>query len=164
MSIYITDIGETVDDSFPCVKRYKRFFTNETAANKWKADQEFRNPCIDELAKAMGYYKNEKLPAYLFKKLKEYEVGSIGYEVLLATIKRKASDIEWAIHNKDFKSEINKINYVFAILSNSWKDTKKKMKTEKRQAQLIVPESIDVDSIGRSGSKHDISKFIEGSQ
>ena len=159
MSIYLTDTGETVNDDFPCIRKYQKYFTCEERANKWKIDQTFRPLCIDALIEALGYKKGEKIPSFLFKKLKEYEVASIGYEVLLATIKDERKNIQWAINNKEFKNEIGKISYIFAILSNHWKDSKKKMKIKEKRSKFSVPENINVGS-GRGGSRHDISKFL----
>jgi len=112
----------------------------------------------------MGYKKGQKIPSYLFRKMQEYEPNSIGYPVLLETIKACRESIEWAVSNKEFDGEMAKIAYVFAIISNNYMDVGKRMKQERGSAEKSVEQKNipdeDINIKGCTEKKKDFTDFL----
>ena len=164
MNIYLSDTGETVKDDSPYIKKYRKYFASEEGAKKWKSNYDYRTLCIDEFIKVFRYKKGEVIPKILFKKMKEYEPNAIGYPILLETIKYCEENINWALDNKEFKNEIGKISYVFAIISNNIHDVAKGLSRKQKANNVQEKNNINIDTSltehGCKQNKKDLSRFI----
>ncbi len=69
------------------------------------------------------------------------------YKIILLTFKVKKNDIDRSIESKHFDSEIQKINYIMAIIKNSINDVYiRYMEREKRDAMISKQKEIEFKS------------------
>lgn len=106
-------------------------------------------------------------PTILTKKLKELEF--YGYDVIIETIEKCRSAIEYSLKTKQFKNDLNRISYLMAIIKNNINDVYKEHVrhekiAEKQQTQTSNFEEVCEKAIMNIGSKQkakDISSFLE---
>lgn len=150
------------------VKIDGKYYKNQQVYNAWNKENAKRKEVIDVICyEFLDYETGQKFPTVLTKKLKELEF--YGYEVVLETIRKCSSSIEYAVKTKNFKNEVGKISYIMAIVQNNINDVykehnrKEKLK-EKQDKQTIHFEAENSVEIMNIGSKHkgkDISDFLE---
>lgn len=115
----------------------------------------------------MSYDGNMMLPKHAAMRLKGLRNGQFYYnkktkpmadypwEVILATVKMCKPKIMYAISHKTFKDEIQKFNYVLAIIEANINDVYLRMKRAKvaQDAVVKIDESITVDNSKRYKTK-----------
>ena len=115
--------------------------------------------CIDALYDVLEYKKDLKPPTYLYKKLKEF--AGFGYDVVYDTILDQWENMEWAIHHKEFQSEINKIAYIMSIVQNHLMDIYKQRKCEQIRERKSA-EIINIEEYQAKKQKNkDIRKWLD---
>lgn len=129
-----------------------------------KTDQtieEKRQRCIKLLTEILGYTNGIKMPTNAYSHLKEYK-DTCGYDVVYETIKLQRDSIEWALENKHFRDERNKVNYIFAIIQNNIMDTIRLMEAQKKKARSVQPVSEEDMMVGNAEKKKvkDISAYV----
>lgn len=115
----------------------------------------------------MDYQTGQTFPTILTKKLKELEF--YGYDVIIETIEKCRSSIEYSLKTKQFKNDMNRISYLMAIVKNNINDVyrehiRAEKIEEKQRIQTSNFEEICEESIMNIGSKQkakDISSFLE---
>lgn len=164
--VKLQDTGEYSTDVASYKAPNKKYYSSEAAYKKMVVNAEYRAKCIDAMYAILEYQSFMKIPTYFYKRLKECE--GYGYDVVYKCIQNKAKDIQWAIHNKDFNSEVGKMMYIWAILNNSMNDALKEViadrrAEEKRKNITVVEQSVNVDLDIPEKKQHtvDISKFLE---
>lgn len=144
-----------------------KYYSSEDAyndiANKKRKINEDRNRCINTIADVLGYDNAMPMPTITYKKMEE--LSSYGYDVIEETIKLNRNAIEWAIEHKTFKSEVNKIQYVFAIIQNNCKETLDIVRRQEKNKARNNVNDIDVNDtemvVNRKQNVKDISKWLE---
>lgn len=164
--VKLQDTGEFSTNISAYQAPNKKYYSSKAAYEKMARNAEYRAKCIDAMYSLLEYQSFMKLPTYFYKRLKECE--GYGYDVVYKCILNKAKDIQWAIKNKDFNSEIGKMMYIWAILNNHMNDALKEVAAdrraeEKRSKISAVEESVNVDLDIDNGKQStvDISKFLE---
>lgn len=138
-----------------------KYWSSEAAYIWWKKNKEWKQKCIDLLFEILDYQQGMTVPGILWKNFSKYE--KMGYEVVYETICGERKSIEWALHNKEFKSEASMIVYVCRILENHmmdyYKAYKSLQKEQEKNEAMVIPDAIDVQN-KKQGAK-DISRFLE---
>lgn len=143
MQVKCIDTGEKIDRD----KAYKITIVKENGKilNKYYSSKEgydtytnniaIRTDCINLIRDIMGYVLPQmKLPTLTYKKIEEYK-EPIGYDVLYNTLLTKEKDIKYAFYNKQFDSEIARVQYLFAIVQNNYMpEWRKKVANKKAEA------------------------------
>ena len=164
--VKLQDTGEYGVDTESYKAPNKKYYSNENAYKKMVLNAEYRAKCIDKIYEILEYESFMKIPTYFYKRLKECE--GYGYDVVYRCMKNKTRDIQWAIKNKDFNSEIGKFMYIWAILNNSMNDALKEVVAERREEERKIKETkyneslnVDLDIPDKMQHTVDISKFLE---
>lgn len=145
-----------------------KYYKSKEVYDIWNKENENRKKVIEKFAiDFLDYEPGQVFPTVLTKKLKELEF--YGYDVINRTIDKTYNSIQYAIQHKDFKNDIGKISYIFAIIKNNINDVyrqvlrEEKIK-EKQKTQTDYFESISESELMNIGSKKkakDISEFLE---
>lgn len=148
-------------DSDTAYKVEKKYYTSKEAYESYQNDNLNRQKVIILIHSLLGYEEHQMIPTIFLKKLKEWK--PYGYDVVLQTLEDNASSVEWALQNKNFDSEIRKVQYISSIIANHLVDTEKKMKREKRSIGLmsnvvIIDDFVDLNNTQKT---KDISRFLE---
>ena len=114
----------------------------------------------------LGYEDSKDFNSYLAKRLDamSYEYS---YEIILSTIIDCKKSMDYAITHKEFKTDIGKISYLCAIISNNLKDTlKTKQKKELIQEGLEKRDEIDYTLLNKEKitiptKRKDFSIFLD---
>lgn len=158
-----------LSDTF--IKIEGKYYKNQQVYEIWHEECENRKRTINVIAcDFLDYNTGQVFPTVLTKKLKELEF--YGYDVIMETIEKCRSSIEYSIKTKSFKNDMNKISYIMAIIKNNINDVyKEHLRTEKvmekQQEQATNFEAVNEDTIMNIGSKQkakDISDFLEGDE
>ena len=164
--VKLQDTGEFGINTQAYQAQNKKYYSSKEAYQKIARNAEYRAKCIDGMYALLEYKDFMKLPTYFYKRLSECE--GYGYDVVYHCMKKKARDIQWAIHNKEFNSEVGKMQYIWAILNNYMNDALKQVVAERRAEEKknktsAVEESVNVDlEIPEvKQSTVNISKFLE---
>ena len=164
--VKLQDTGEYSTDNLAYKAPNKKYYSSEAAYKKMCRNAEYRAKCIDLTMGLLEYKSFMKLPTLFYKRLKECE--GYGYDVVYRCIQMKGKDIQWAIHNKTFNSEVGKIMYVWAILNNHMNDALKEVVAERRAEEkkkitTAVEESVnvDLDIDNKTQRTVNISEFLE---
>lgn len=151
------------------IKIEGKYYKSQQVYEIWHKECEDRKHTISVIAcEFLDYNTSQVFPTILTKKLKELEF--YGYDVILETIDKCRSSIEYSIKTKSFKNDMNKISYIMAIIKNNINDVyKEHLRTEKvmekQQEQATNFEAVNEDTVMNIGSKQkakDISDFLEG--
>ena len=164
--VKLQDTGEYSTDNKAYKAPNNKYYSSKAAYEKMVLNAEYRAKCIDYMYEILEYKTFMKIPTYFYKRLKECE--DYGYDVVYRCMKNKTRDIQWAIKNKEFNSEIGKFMYIWAILNNSMNDALKEVVAERREEERKIKdtkydESMNVDLNIPDKKQHtvDISKFLE---
>lgn len=134
----------------------------------WNKENEDRKHVIERFAiEFLDYVPGQVFPTILTKKLKELEF--YGYDVINRTIDKSYDSIQYALRTKDFRNDVCKISYIFAIIKNNINDVYKQVLREekieeKQQRQVTNVEVVDEQTFANIGTKQkakDISCFLE---
>lgn len=164
--VKLQDTGEYSTNDVAYKGSNGKYYSSEAAYKKIETNTEYRKRCIEGMYALLDYQDYMKIPTYFYKRLKECE--GYGYDVVFRCMKMKARDIQWALANKDFDSEIGKMMYIWAILDNGMNDALKAVVAERREEErklknTKVEESVNVDLDITDVEQHtvNISKFLE---
>lgn len=145
-----------------------KYYKSKELYDVWNKENEDRKRVIERFAtEFLDYVPGQVFPTVLTKKLKELEF--YGYDVINKTIDKSYKSIQYALRTKDFRNDVGKISYIFAIIKNNINDVYKQVlaeeKGEKRQQEQVTNiEVVDEQSIMNIGTKQkakDISSFLE---
>jgi len=145
-----------------------KYYKSKEVYDIWNKENEDRKNVIEKFAvDFLDYKPGQIFPTVLTKKLKELEF--YGYDVIYRTIDKTYNSIQYAIQHKDFKNDVGKISYIFAIIKNNINDVYKQVLREgkikeKQKTQTDHFESISESELMNIGSKRkakDISEFLE---
>lgn len=135
------------------------YYSSEEAYIKTTKKKAIRMKCIDAILAFLDYETGMKANTQVFRKLKELE--SYGYDVILLTVQDCTEAINYALTHKTFKSETQKINYIYAILANHINDVyQAKKRDELRQKKSTEVIEID-DFIPHKQKTKDISRWLD---
>ena len=122
-----------------------------------------KNKISDYLIELLGYGQGMKLPTITYKKIEEYR-NTCGFEVLYETIKKVSDSIRWAVNNKEFRNEVGKISYIFAIIQNNigedYLEKKKFIEEEHKTRDIdVIPADLNIhnDYVRKA---RDLSEYI----
>ena len=145
-----------------------KYYKSKELYDVWNKENEDRKHVIERFAiEFLDYVPGQVFPTILTKKLKELEF--YGYDVINRTIDKSYDSIQYALRTKDFRNDVGKISYIFAIIKNNINDVYKQVlteeKSEKRQQEQVANiDVVDEQSIMNIGTKQkakDISSFLE---
>jgi len=119
----------------------------------------------------LRYDNDIKLPSHFALRLKGLMDGKFmcnnnitpnanySIESIKETFTACKDKIHWALDNKDFNNEQQKLNYIFAIVEGNINDTVKVLKyKEKQQDKLDI---LDVSNLEYDGVKYEEKKKVE---
>lgn len=145
------------------VKIGTHYYKSQEIYEQYRHEVDTRNAIVTMIANNfLGYQSGQKFPAYIQKKLKEFDFYS--NDVILATLEKMSDTIQYYMNNKDFKSESGKISYIFAILSNNINDINKQFKHNKKvekehKTEIMTLSEIDISRPAPKG--RDISDWLD---
>ena len=173
MQVKCIDTGEKIDrdEAYKITivkedgKTLNKYYSSKEGYDIYISNNYYRRSCIDLIREVMGYALPQmKLPTLTYKKIEEYK-EPIGYDVLYNTLLNKKKDIEYAFYNKDFRSEIARVQYLFGIVQNNYMEEWRKKVAEKKLAeQHVQSESEDIseiDTIERKQEVKDLRSFLD---
>lgn len=139
-----------------------KYYSSEEAWQIKQKENEYRLKCISHISELMGYEKNMKLPTTAFKFIAEYG-QSYSYESLFNTMIAQDNFADWALKTKEFKSENNKVAYLFAIYRNNIMPEYKRLKKEKNRIREDKKETaVQFEDLeNRKQKVNDISNFLD---
>jgi len=136
-----------------------KYWSSVAAYNHHQDQMEWFHKCVNLIMGELGYDENF-IPTLIMKNLKRYE--KVGYDVAYDTINHVHDSIVWALQNKTFIKEFNKITYVFRIIDNHVLDVYEERKRDREQKRIndgmIVPQNDEINN--RKQETHDISRFL----
>lgn len=144
------------------------YYKSQQVYDVWNKENEDRKLSIDIISSDfLDYQPGQVFPTILTKKLKELEF--YGYDVILETIEKCRSSIEYSLRTKQFKNDQNRISYLMAIIKNNINDVyrehiRNEKISEKQQVQVSNFEEVcekEVINIGSKQRAKDISSFLE---
>ena len=161
--VKLQDTGEYSTNDVAYQAPNKKYYSSEEAYKKIVRNNLYRTKCIESMYMLLGYKDYMKIPTYFYKRLKECE--GYGYDVVYRCMQLKAKDVQWALTNKSFTSEIGKIMYIWAIFDNNMNDALKDVVAERRRQEMETKdnESVNVDLDITDTEQHtvNISRFLE---
>ena len=167
MNVKCIDTGEKLDRDVAykvVVNGRNKYYSSEEGYKKFESDKEYKNKIIDLIREYLGYKPQMKLPTLTYKKIED-PYRALGLDVLYYTLVNQRNNIEWALKNKQFTSEIAKINYVFGILQNNYMDEYKKKVAETKAAKYHVKSELEdiaeIETIDRKQAVKDLREFID---
>lgn len=146
-------------------------FMAERAARA--AAREKHADLVTEIAqKYFGFEEGQPYPVFLEKKMKELNYYSD--DIISLTFEKSHEAIDYAVRNKQFKSDYNKAQYIFAIIRNNISDVyRSRQKMQKRTERLQGDEAAEAaeerqemiennydNTEARKKKTTDISKFL----
>ena len=147
------------------VRKGKRnyYYSSKEAYEAIESDIKYRHKSMNLLTEILGFKNAKDLPQLTYKYINEYQ-EPLGLDVLYDTLIFKRNDIEYALGNKDFESELAKIKYIFGIVQNNYM-TEYKKKVAMKRLQSVTPYSaIDVSgdiTTERRQAVKDIRAFLD---
>ena len=139
-----------------------KYYKSKELYDVWNKENEDRKHVIERFAiEFLDYVPGQVFPTILTKKLKELEF--YGYDVINKTIDKSYDSIQYALRNKDFRNDVGKISYIFAIIKNNINDVYKQVvKGEKEQKrEYDIDTSVDIDNIQTTHTEKNITKWLE---
>ena len=125
----------------------------------------------------MGYDENQSLSKKMVLRLKGLStskfienkniksMSNYSYDVILSTFKFCAPKIKNAIYYKSFKNDMNKFNYILAIVEENINDvyirTKKLNESIEEIKNIEVHEYVDYDNLYKPKNKKIKNKYIK---
>lgn len=146
------------------IKINGHYYKDQSTYDNYTKNNTYRVLVYDKLAEFLGYRKGQIFPGIVHKKLKALEF--YGFECVYQTICEEENAIIWALNYKDFRNDIGRIAYLFAIIDNNINDVYKSMRNVKKQLPKVSEsvdyvEELNLEKIGTSKKGRDISAFLE---
>ena len=139
-----------------------KYYSSKESYEKLLNEHKMRTKCVDKIVDLFGLKPGMKLPTLFYKRINELAI--YGFEVVYNTIVNNESSITWALENKEFNSEVGKVQYVMAIVQNNineeYKIKQKQLKSQKENAK-IIDEPIDLEVNNCVQKTKDISRWLE---
>lgn len=139
-----------------------KYYKSKEVYEVWNKENEDRKKVIEKFAvDFLDYKPGQVFPTVLMKKLKELEF--YGYDVINQTIDKTYNSILYAIQHKEFKNDVGKISYIFAIIKNNINDVyRQTVQDEKKKENLYeIDNSVDIDNIQTNHKEKNIKKWLE---
>lgn len=141
-----------------------KYYKSKEVYDIWNKENEDRKNVIEKFAvDFLDYKPGQVFPTVLTKKLKELEF--YGYDVINRTIDKVYNSIQYAIQHKEFKSDVGKISYIFAIIKNNindvYKQTVQQEKEKKNGTVCEIDNELDIDNIQTNHKEKNIKKWLE---
>lgn len=139
-----------------------KYYKSKEVYDIWNKENEDRKNVIEKFAvDFLDYKPGQVFPTVLTKKLKELEF--YGYDVINRTIDKAYNSIQYAIQHKDFKNDIGKISYIFAIIKNNINDVYKQVVQEEKRSETVceIDNEVDIDNIQTNHKEKNIKKWLE---
>ena len=124
-----------------------KYYKSKELYDVWNKENEDRKHVIERFAiEFLDYVPGQVFPTILTKKLKELEF--YGYDVINKTIDKSYDSIQYALRTKDFRNDVGKISYIFAII-------------KKQKREYDIDTSVDIDNIQTTHTEKNITKWLE---
>ena len=139
-----------------------KYYKSKEVYDIWNKENEDRKNVIERFAvDFLDYKPGQVFPTVLTKKLKELEF--YGYDVINRTIDKAYNSIQYAIQHKEFKSDVGKISYIFAIIKNNINDVYKQVVQEEKRNETVceIDNEVDIDNIQTNHKEKNIKKWLE---
>ncbi len=139
-----------------------KYYKSKEVYEVWNKENEDRKKVIEKFAvDFLDYKPGQVFPTVLMKKLKELDF--YGYDVINQTIDKTYNSILYAIQHKEFKNDVGKISYIFAIIKNNINDVyRQAVQNEKKKENLYeIDNSVDIDNIQTNHKEKNIKKWLE---
>lgn len=139
-----------------------KYYKSKEVYDIWNKENENRKKVIEKFAiDFLDYEPGQVFPTVLTKKLKELEF--YGYDVINRTIDKAYNSIQYAIQHKDFKNDIGKISYIFAIIKNNINDVYKQIVQEEKRSETVceIDNEVDINNIQTNHKEKNIQKWLE---
>lgn len=139
-----------------------KYYKSKEVYDIWNKENEDRKNVIERFAvDFLDYKPGQVFPTVLTKKLKELEF--YGYDVINRTTDKAYNSIQYAIQNKEFKSDVGKISYIFAIIKNNINDVYKQVVQEEKRSETVceIDNEVDIDNIQTNHKEKNIKKWLE---
>lgn len=139
-----------------------KYYKSKEVYDIWNKENEDRKNVIERFAvDFLDYKPGQVFPTVLTKKLKELEF--YGYDVINRTIDKAYNSIQYAIQHKEFKSDVGKISYIFAIIKNNINDVYKQVVQEGKRSETVceIDNEVDIDNIQTNHKEKNIKKWLE---
>jgi hypothetical protein len=117
--------------------------SKKTSVKLSPEESQARIDLIDKMLEIMKFELNAKFPTSFTKKLKELKESYSYVEVKYAIFKLE-QNLVWAVENKEFQSDYNKVNYLMAIVQNNINQYRKEL-NEINKKQMVMQKSNDSD-------------------
>jgi len=152
--------GEKGDSTVSYKAPNGKYYSSESAYQQIMAQKEYRKKCLDYLCNILDYDDDIPFPTIMPKLLDEMK--KCGYDVLFETIQRHENNIVWALQNKDFSNEYQKIKYIMTIVRNNvidvYREYQQKVAADRTKAEII---NIDDFKQQHKQKKTDISRWLD---
>ena len=139
-----------------------KYYKSKEVYEAWHKENEDRKKIIQKFAaEFLDYVPGQVFPTVLAKKLKELEF--YGYDVINRTIDLTYDSIQYAIQHKNFKNDVGKISYIFAIIKNNINDIYKQTVQEEKEKKIVyeIDDSVDINNIQTNHKEKNIKKWLE---
>lgn len=139
-----------------------KYYKSKEVYDIWNKENEDRKNVIERfVVDFLDYKPGQVFPTVLTKKLKELEF--YGYDVINRTIDKAYNSIQYAIQHKEFKSDVGKISYIFAIIKNNINDVYKQVVQEEKRSETVceIDNEVDIDNIQTNHKEKNIKKWLE---
>lgn len=91
----------------------------------------------------LGHESGDKYPNFLTKMLREF--GSYGNVVILRTLEENKDFMLNYISSHEFNTDVGKLQFISAILSNNLNDVRRKVRKEKEELKKLEKSSEEFD-------------------
>lgn len=139
-----------------------KYYKSKELYDVWNKENEDRKRVIERFAtEFLDYVPGQVFPTVLTKKLKELEF--YGYDVINKTIDKSYKSIQYALRIKDFRNDVGKISYIFAIIKNNINDVYKQVLAEEKdqKREYNIDTSVDIENIQITHKEKNITKWLE---
>ena len=139
-----------------------KYYKSKEVYDIWNKENEDRKNVIERFAvDFLDYKPGQVFPTVLTKKLKELEF--YGYDVINRTTDKAYNSIQYAIQHKEFKSDVGKISYIFAIIKNNINDVYKQVVQEEKKSETVceIDNEVNIDNIQTNHKEKNIKKWLE---
>lgn len=142
-----------------------KYYKSEEIYLSYKYECNARKRVIAIIADFMGYQPGQPLPAIIKTELKN--LSFYPNSTILHTIEKKYDSISWAVNNKEFKSDVAKGKYIFAIISNHIANVYRQERREQlskeleqKQDNTFEVEALN-DELNQSQDNKDLTGFLD---
>lgn len=141
--------------------------TKKTNSKLSKEESNARKEIIDRMLVIMDFKPDAKFPTSFTKKLTELK-QSYTYVEINYTILKLHDNLLWAVNNKEFKTDYNKITYLMAIIQNNinkyYKELKEINKTQEIKENNILDTELSIintERVIKQPKRMDMSEFLD---